>query len=173
MKREVLDALKERRSVRSYQSKAVPAHLLQEILNAATYAPTGNGHQAPIMIAVTNKEDRDEVSRLNAKVMGANTDPYYGAPVIVLVLSDAKYHTPAEDGSNVLTYLMVAAEACGLNSVWVAREKEIFESAEGKALLAKWGIEGEYIGVGSIALGYAEGEIPAASPRKEDYIHIV
>ncbi|MBQ6582558.1 MAG: nitroreductase family protein [Mogibacterium sp.] len=174
MKSEVLKALKERRSVRSYESTPVPADLLGEILDAATYAPTGNGRQAPIMIAVTNREDRDEVMRLNAKVMGSrDADPYYGAPVIVLVLSSDATGTPVEDGANVLTYLMVAAEACGLSSVWVHREKEIFESAEGKALLAKWGIEGNYTGIVSIAIGYAKGEKTSAAARKKDYYHIV
>lgn len=173
MNAEVLNSLKSRRSVRSYEDTPVPAELLSELLGAATYAPTGGGRQAVTMIAVTNKEDRDEVSRLNAKVMGKDTDPYYGAPCIVLVLANEGSGTAVEDGSNVLTYLMLAADACGLSSVWVHREKEIFAGEEGKALLAKWGIEGNYVGVGAIALGYAKGEKPAAAPRKEGYVHIV
>lgn len=170
MKTEFLDMLLTRRSVRAYKPDPVPEALLEEVLRAGTYAPTGGGRQSPVLVAVTDKAARDEISRLNAAVMGKDTDPYYGAPVLVLALADPASSTWVEDASCALENMMLAAHALGLGSVWVHREREIFDSEAGKALLRAWGLPETLRGVGSIALGYASGPAPAPAPRKDDYI---
>ncbi len=170
MKTEVLDMLLTRRSVRAYKPDPVPTALLEEVLRAGTYAPTGGGRQSPVLVAVTDKAARDEISRLNAAVMGRDTDPYYGAPVLVLALADPASSTWVEDASCALENMMLAAHALGLGSVWVHREREIFDSEAGKALLRAWGLPETLRGVGSIALGYASGPAPAPAPRKDGYI---
>ena len=170
MKTEVLDMLLTRRSVRAYKPDPVPEALLEEVLRAGTYAPTGGGRQSPVLVAVTDKAARDEISRLNAAVMGKDTDPYYGAPVLVLALADPASSTWVEDASCALENMMLAAHALGLGSVWVHREREIFDSEAGKALLRAWGLPETLRGVGSIALGYASGPAPAPAPRKDGYI---
>ena len=108
--------------------------------------------------------------RLNAEVMGNQSDPYYGAPVIVLVLADGTIPTYIEDGSCVLENLMLAAHAVGLGSVWVNRERQIFDSERGKQLLREWNLPTTLRGVGAIALGYPQGEAPQPKERKKDYI---
>lgn len=170
MKTEFLDMLLTRRSVRAYKPDPVPTALLEEVLRAGTYAPTGGGRQSPVLVAVTDKAARDEISRLNAAVMGKDTDPYYGAPVLVLALADPASSTWVEDASCALENMMLAAHALGLGSVWVHREREIFDSEAGKALLRTWGLPETLRGVGSIALGYASGPAPAPAPRKDGYI---
>lgn len=170
MKTEFLDMLLTRRSVRTYKPDPVPEALLEEVLRAGTYAPTGGGRQSPVLVAVTDKAARDEISRLNAAVMGKDTDPYYGAPVLVLALADPASSTWVEDASCALENMMLAAHALGLGSVWVHREREIFDSEAGKALLRAWGLPETLRGVGSIALGYASGPAPAPAPRKDGYI---
>lgn len=170
MKTEFLDMLLTRRSVRAYKPDPVPTALLEEVLRAGTYAPTGGGRQSPVLVAVTDKATRDEISRLNAAVMGKDTDPYYGAPVLVLALADPASSTWVEDASCALENMMLAAHALGLGSVWVHREREIFDSEAGKALLRAWGLPETLRGVGSIALGYASGPAPAPAPRKDGYI---
>lgn len=170
MKTEFLDMLLTRRSVRAYKPDPVPEALLEEVLRAGTYAPTGGGRQSPVLVAVTDKAARDEISRLNAAVMGRDTDPYYGAPVLVLALADPASSTWVEDASCTLENMMLAAHALGLGSVWVHREREIFDSEAGKALLRAWGLPETLRGVGSIALGYASGPAPAPAPRKDGYI---
>ena len=170
MKTEFLDMLLTRRSVRAYKPDPVPEALLEEVLRAGTYAPTGGGRQSPVLVAVTDKAARDEISRLNAAVMGKDTDPYYGAPVLVLALADPASSTWVEDASCALENMMLAAHALGLGSVWVHREREIFDSEAGKALLRAWGLPETLRGVGAIALGYAAGPAPEAAPRKENYI---
>ena len=167
---EVLDTIKTRRSVRSYKSDAVPSELLDAILEAGTYAPTGGGRQSPTIIAVTSKKYRKEIERLNAEVMGKDADPYYEAPVVVLVLAEGMSNTFIEDGSCVLENMMLAAASLGLGSVWVHREREIFDSERGKALLREWGLSKTLRGVGSIALGYSAETPGKAAKRKNNYI---
>ena len=165
--------VKARRSIRGYNSDEIPADKLARILEAGTYAPTGRGKQSPQIIAIKDKATRAKISALNAAIMGTDSDPYYGAPVIVLVLADGNANTFVEDGSCVLENLMLAAEAEGLGSVWVHREREIFDSEEGKALLREWGLPETLRGVGSIALGYPAVEPREAAQRKADYIKII
>ena len=170
MKNEVIKSLVERRSVRSYKDTPIPEELLDEILTAGTYAPTGRNRQAPIIIAVTDRTLRDRLSRINASIMGVDSDPFYGAPAVLIVLADRTVPTYLYDGSLVMGNLMNAAHALGIGSCWIHRAKETFETEEGKEILRELGIEGELEGIGNCILGYPEGDIPAARPRKDGYV---
>ena len=168
---EILKSLKERRSCRSYKPDMVPQEILDQILEAGTYAPTGMGKQSPIIIAVTDKETRDKLSRLNAAVMGASNDPFYGASVVLVVLANTAVGTYKYDGSLVMGNLLNAAHALGLGSCWIHRAKEEFESEEGKEILKSLGIEGDWEGIGNCILGYPAADPNPAAPRKADYIY--
>ncbi|MCI6431700.1 MAG: nitroreductase [Oliverpabstia sp.] len=170
---ETLQTLKNRRSVRSYLPEQIKDEELQQILEAGIYAPTGMGAQSPIIVVVQDKETIAYLSKLNAAVMGSTSDPFYGAPTVVVVLADRSRGTCVEDGSLVIGNMLNAAASLGVGSCWIHRAKEVFDTPEGKALLEKWGIQGDYVGVGNCILGYAKGEIPAAKPRKENYIYRV
>ena len=168
---ETLKTLIERRSCRSYKQDPIPADILDQILEAGTFAATGMGKQSPIMIAVTDKNTRDQLSKMNADVMGASNDPFYGAPVVIVVLANRSVPTYLYDGSLVMGNLMNAAYSLGIASCWIHRAKEEFDSAEGKAILKDLGIEGDYEGIGHCILGYAAQENRTAAPRKENYIY--
>ena len=168
---EVLKSLLERRSCRSYLPNPIPQETLDLILEAGTYAATGMGKQSPIMIAVTDKAVRDELSAMNAAVMGAKNDPFYGAPVVIAVLADKNIGTYKYDGSLVIGNLMNAAHALGIGSCWIHRAKEEFESEAGKVILQKLGIEGDYEGIGHCILGYPASPANPPAPRKENYIY--
>ena len=170
---EVLDKIKSRRSIRKYRSDMIPQDKLEKIIEAGTYAATGMGKQSPIIVAVTNKELRDKLSAMNAKIMGTNTDPFYGAPVVLIVLADKSRPTYLYDGSLVMGNLMLEAEAQGIGSCWIHRAKEEFESEEGKEILKSLGIEGDYEGIGHCVLGFADGLAPKAAPRKDSYVYYV
>lgn len=170
---ETLNTLKTRRSVRAYLPEQVKEEQLQQILEAGTYAATGKGMQSPIMVVVQDPDTIAYLSKLNAAVMGTTSDPFYGAPTVIVVLADRERPTCVEDGSLVMGNLMNAAQAVGVNSCWIHRAREVFDSPEGKALLEKWGIHGDYVGVGHCILGYAKGQVPEAKPRKENYIYRV
>ena len=170
---EVINNMKTRRSIRKYKPDMIPEDVLNRIIEAGTYAATGMGKQSPIIIAVTNKEIRDKFSKMNAEIMGVDSDPFYGAPVVLIVLADKARPTYVYDGSLVMGNLMLAAHAEGIGSCWIHRAKEDFESAEGKAFLKSLGIEGDYEGIGHCVLGYTDGEEPKAMPRKENYVYCV
>ncbi|MBQ2725036.1 MAG: nitroreductase [Clostridia bacterium] len=167
----VLKSLEERRSVRKYLPKQVEEEALSAILRAGTYAPTGMNRQSPMMIVVQNPEEREILRKMNAAVMGRpDSDPFYGAPTIVIVLADRNVGTAVEDGSLVMGNLMNAAHAVGVDSCWIHRAREEFESDEGKALLKKWGVEGDWIGVGHCILGYRDCDYPETRARKDGWI---
>ena len=170
---EVINNMKTRRSIRKYKPDMIPEDVLNRIIEAGTYAATGMGKQSPIIVAVTNKEIRDKFSKMNAEIMGVDSDPFYGAPVVLIVLADKARPTYVYDGSLVMGNLMLAAHAEGIGSCWIHRAKEEFESAEGKAFLKSLGIEGDYEGIGHCVLGYTDGEEPKAMPRKENYVYCV
>ncbi len=169
---EVLKALTERRSVKKYKDTPVPKELIEKIAEAGTYAPSGMNKQASIILVVTNKELRDRLSRLNQKVRNIDTDPFYGAPAVLVVLYDKSVFTGIYDGSLVMQNLMLSAHSLGLGSCWIHRAKEVFETEEGKKILKDLGITGDYEGVGNCIVGYADGE-REAKPRKENYVYYV
>ena len=159
-----------RRSIRKYKPDMLPREILARIIEAGTYAPTGKNQQSPIIIAVTNKALRDRMSQLNAAVLGQEDDPFYGAPVVLVVLAERSNPNHVYDGSLVMANLMLAAHALGVGSCWINRAREVFDTDEGKTILADLGIEGDYEGVGNCILGYADGPAPTAKPRKENYV---
>ncbi|MCD8379738.1 MAG: nitroreductase [Lachnospiraceae bacterium] len=171
MENQVLEALKTRRSVRSYLDKPIEQEKLDAILEAATYAPTGMGRQSPKIVLVQTKELRDKISNLNKAVSGRDVDPFYGAPVVAIVFGHkTAAHTWFEDACLVAGNLLNAAHAVGVDSCYIYRAREVFASEEGLALLKEWGMDETYVGVANCILGYGAGEAPAAKPRKEDYI---
>ena len=170
---ETLKTLEERRSCRSFKPDMITEGELNSVLKAGTFAPTGMGKQSPIILVVKNKEMRDKLVKENAKIMGMddNFDPFYGAPVILIVLSDKNVSTYQYEGSLVLGNMLNAAESIGLGSIWIHRAKEEFESEFGKNILKGLGIKGDYEGIGHCALGYRDGEKSQPIPRKENYIY--
>ena len=158
-----------RRSVRKYADRQITDAELDKVLQAGLYAPTAKNNQKPIMVAVRDKETRDQLSRANAAIMGVETDPFYGAPCVIVVLADPAFPTWIDDGSLVMGNLLNAAHAIGLGSCWINRAREYYDTDEGKALLKKWGVPESYRGIGNCILGYAEEE-PAPKDRLEGRI---
>jgi len=181
---EAMECLMTRRSCRAYSDRMPSREVLERICEAGTYAATGHGKQSPLIVAVTRKEVRDRLSAMNARIWNELTlkrggtpkgdiDPFYGAPVVLLVLADADVVTHMYDGCSVIANLINAAHACGLASCWIHRAKEEFEREEGRALLRELGIEGNYVGVDHVVLGYPAKPLPPALPRKADYVRWV
>lgn len=170
---EAIDCLIKRRSVRAYKKEQIKEEELAVILKAGEFAPTGMGAQSPVMVVVQDAETIGKLSRMNAAVMGVDTDPFYGAPTVIVVFADPKRPTYVEDGSLVMGNLMNAAFAVGVDSCWTHRAKEVFKSKEGKELMKQWGIGEDLIGIGNCILGYRSGDLPIPKPRKPDYIHRV
>lgn len=168
---EVLTKIQTRRSIRKYKPDMLPKEIIDQIVTAGMWSATGRNLQSPIILAVTNKEMRDKLSKLNAEIMGTSNDPFYGAPVVLVVLADKSCPTYIYDGSLVMGNLMLAAHELGVGSCWIHRAKEEFERPEGKAILAELGIEGDYEGIGHCILGYVDGEYPETRERKENWVY--
>ena len=169
---EVIKNIEERRSIRKYKKDMIPKEIIEKIVEAGKYAPSGMGMQSSIIIAITNENLRDKLSKLNAKIMGVDTDPFYGAPVVLVVLAKKNIPTHVYDGSLVMGNLMLAANSLGIGSCWIHRAKEEFETEEGKEILKSLGIEDEYEGIGHCILGYKDEE-GTLKPRKDNYIYYI
>lgn len=163
----IIDNMRTRRSVRSYKPDMVPKDLIEKVAEAGVWAASGRGSQSPIVVAVTDKGLRDRLSKLNASIMGTDKDPFYGAPVVLIVLSDRTAPTYLYDGCLTLGNMMLAAHALGLGSCWIHRAKEEFDCDEGKEILRSLGIEGDYEGIGHCILGYPAADAPEGAPREE------
>lgn len=146
----------ERRSCKAYLDKMPEREKLDAIIEAGLYAASGRNRQPTIILAVTDKALRDKLSAMNAEILGAQTDPFYNAPVVFVVLADASVNTAVYDGSLVMGNLMLAAHSLGLGSCWIHRAREMFETDEGKAILEELGLEGDYVGIGNCVIGYPE-----------------
>ena len=172
---EVIQALKERRSIRKFKAELPPKEIIEQIIEAGLYAPSGMGRQSSMILAVTDKKLRDQLSDMNRRILGREegTDPFYGAPAVLVVLGNKNVPTYLYDGSLTMGNLLNAAHALGLGGIWIHRAKQTFETEEMKALLKELGIEGEWEGIGNCAIGYIDGEIPAPVPRKEGRVYWV
>ena len=174
MNNEVLKTIKERRSVRKFKADAVPEQLVDAVIEAGLYAPSGRGAQATTIIAVTSKQLIAELSAMNAKIMGKDFDPFFGAPVVLIVLGDkSAAPTYVYDGALTMGNMMLAAKSLGLGSIWIHRAKQEFESDEGKAILKKIGVEGDFEGIGHCCIGYCDGDEPIPAPRKPGRVFYV
>lgn len=173
MQTDFLQLIKTRRSCRRYKPTQVSDQDLNAVLQAGTYAPTSKGKQAPYIVAVQNAALREKLARMNAAVMGTDTNPYYDAPTLILVLAPKDDRNPIQDGSCVLQNMMLAAHALGLATCWINREREMFDTPEGMELLKSWGLPDGLMGVGALSLGYADGPLDEPKPRKEDYFRII
>lgn len=168
---DTIKSLISRRSIRKFKPEQIKNEELDIILKAATYAPTGMNRQSPLIVVVQDKETISTLSKLNAEVLGrTDTDPFFGAPTVVIIFSDKTIRTFIEDGSLVMGNLMNAAYSIGIGSCWIHRAREVFETEAGRALMKKWGIPENYQGISHCILGYPDGDYPEARPRKDNYI---
>ena len=172
---EALENIKTRRSIRKYKPDMIPQEILDQIIEAGLYAASGMGQQNTIIIQVTNKELRDQISKMNQEIGGwkEGFDPFYGAPAMLIVLAKKDWPNRVYDGSLVMGNLMLAAHDLGIGSCWIHRAKQEFETEWGKEFLKSLGIEEEYEGIGHCALGYIDGEYPKAPAIKENRVFYV
>lgn len=171
---ETIKTLLNRRSCKSFSEKQISDEDLKIILEAGMFAPCGKGMQSPFMLVLQNEKDIKELSKLNAKVLGAEgIDPFYGAPTVICVFADKNIFTYIEDASLAIGNMLNAAHSLGIDSCWIHRCKEEFELEEGKVLKEKWNIDDNLVGIGHCILGYAKNGVIPAKARKENYFKII
>ena len=173
MTNEVIQNIITRRSIKQYKDQQITDEELQTVLDAGLYAPSGMGMQSPVMVVVQDKDTMAQIVRMNAAVMNATSNPYYDAPTVILVLAPTDRTTYIEDASCVLDTMMLAAHSIGLASRWIHRERQMFETEEGKELMKKWGIPEGWIARCFVTLGYCEGGYPSPKERRAGRIKII
>lgn len=174
MNKSCMDIILDRRSTKKYNPDVMPKREdLDMIIKAGLAAASGRNMQASVIVAVTNKEIRDRLSRDNAAIMGANADPFYGAPCVMVVLAEKTAHTYVYDGSLTLGNMMLAAHELGLGSCWIHRAKEVMAQPQWQEWIKSLGLEGEYEGIGNLILGYTKGDLPAPKERKPNRVYYV
>ncbi len=167
---ETIKTLTTRRSIRSYSDRPIEKEKIEQILQAGLYAPTGRNTRDTLFLVVTNKELRDKISKLNGAVMGIESDPFYNAPAVIIVFADRTKHTYLEDGSIAMCNLLNAAFSLGVDSCWIHRAREVFESEEGRKIATELGVPSDYIGIGNCILGYRDCELPTPAERTQPII---
>ena len=170
---EILEKMRTRRSIRKFRSDMLPDNVIDKIIEGGIYAASGRNFQSPIVVAVTDKETRDRLSRVNAEIMGGSGDPFYWAPVVLIVLGYKSRPTCVYDGSIVMGNLMLASHSLGVGSCWIHRSKETFDRPEWKEWLRSVGVEGDYEGIGNCVIGYIDGEYPEEKPRNDGRVFFV
>ena len=163
------EIFKTRRSIKKYKPEQITERELDLVLEAGTYAPTGRNRQSPVIVAVQNPEVIKKISAANAAILGMTSDPFYGAPTLVIVFADSECHTGFEDACLVAGNMLNAAHAVGIGGCWIHRAREVFDSPFGKSLMKEWGVPEGYFGVANCILGYPD-DVPATRPRKENYV---
>ena len=164
---EVMKCLTERRCVRKFKAEQVKKSELDEVIRAGMFAPSGMNRQSAVMLVIQDKDVISKLSKLNAEVMGASADPFFGAPTVIVVLADKNVRTYVEDGSLVMGNMMNAAYSLGLDSCWVHRAREVMNSEYGRELIKAAGFGEEYEGIGNLVLGYRDCDKPDVRERRD------
>lgn len=164
----VIEAMKKRRSVRKYKSDPVPQELVDQVIEAGTYAASGMGLQPWLVVQVDDAAIREGLRKDNARIMGAteDSDPFYGAPVCLVVLGLRGNPNHNSDVSLMMGNMMLAAHSLGLGSCWINRAREEFEMPKWKEWLCALGVEEDYEGVAHLILGWPDGPARPAKDRK-------
>lgn len=172
---EVLKTIKERRSIRNFKKEMPGMDMINQVIEAGLYAPSGKNLQSCKILCITNKQLIEQISKDNCAIGGydPNSDPFYGAPVILIVIGDKNNPNVKYDGALILQNMMLAAHSLGLGSIWINRARQEFEMDYYKQILKDLNIEGEYEGVGHLALGYVDGDYPDILPRKQGRVYYI
>lgn len=167
---EIEKILCERRSCRKYKEEQIPRDVLDRILKCGTYAPSGKNKQSAVIVVIQDRNTIEEIGKINSSFFIPDVDPFYGAPTLVVVFANKNIRTHVQDGSAVISNIIHAAYGLGVDSCWIHRAKETFDTEFGRALMEKWGLGENYVGVGNVILGYRDGDLLQPKPRKENYI---
>ncbi len=161
----------ERRSIRKYNNTKVSHDLIEQIVRAGQFAPSGMNRQIYAFVVVEDEELVARLSKMNADAMNSSSDPFYGAKSLIIVFADTNAPTYLYDGALAMGNLMNAANALGVDSCWIHRAKEVFETPEGKEMKKTWSLPESYEGIGHCILGYREEEPGERAQRTSKVIY--
>lgn len=170
----VLEQMKSRRSVRKFLPQIPERWMLEKVVEAGLWAPSGHNKQPWAFVVVTDEETKRQLAEDNKAFCDFETaNPFYDAPAYIIVLAQKSTRTYLYDGALAMGQMMIAAHTLGLGTCWIHRARQTFELTRWQKWLKSLGFEGEYEGIGHLAIGYPEGALPNARPRKEGLVKFV
>lgn len=158
----VIENILTRRSVRAFEEKKIPAEELNQILQAAIYAPSGMGRQTWQFTAVCSRDKIQQLAALVETELGREGYNMYRPEVIIIPSNEKDSPWGKEDNACALENIFLAAHSFGIGSVWINQIRDICDRPAVRALLTEWGIPENHVVYGIAALGYA-----APAPAKE------
>lgn len=190
---DILDIIKERRSIRKYQEKQIGREDLEKIIEAGLYAPNAGGGQRARIVAVRNRELAEKIGRLNlarfdrSRLAGGYVsseqpsnidDPtikngFYGAPTVCIIFGAKNFLYSIPDAFCCAENMVLEAANLGIASCIIARGEETFDNEAGMELLREWGIPDTDTARCFVILGYCDGSYPQIKPRKENRFLII
>ncbi len=150
----VIENLLTRRSVRAFQEKEIPMEELEQILEAAKYAPSGMGRQTWQFTAIVNREKIQELAAVIEKELGREGYNMYQPEVLIIPSNDRESIWGKEDNACALENIFLAAWSFGIGSVWINQLQDICDRPAVRSLLTEWEIPKNHVVYGMAALGY-------------------
>jgi nitroreductase len=182
----VLDVIKERRSVRSFMPKQIADSEIATIIEAGTYAPSGRGDQSWHFTVVQNIELLYELSESVKQIYASLDNPflqsqgksesyhlYYHAPTTIIVSGHKEALLPKLDCAVCVQNMLLAAESLNIGSCWISGIDLLAAAEGGSAILEKLSIPHCYEPYFQVALGFKRGENPNAAPRKKNDVNFI
>lgn len=167
---ELTEFLLTRRTVRAYQPKPVPEEIMADLLKVAKYSPSGMGLQNRHFTVIENQKLLSEIVaatvRHGGKFVPGHT-PFYNAPAVLVVSAPKEFAYNREDAACAVMGFLLAAHAYGIATCYIC---SVIPGLNDPTILKKLELPEGYVPLGSVAFGYAEGNIPAPKARRTDDI---
>ena len=163
MTNEVIKAILDRRSIRSYTDAPVETDKLETIIHAAINSPSARNLQPWQFTVIRNQALIAELDR------GENI--FYGAPAIIMISADSASRWAKMDAGMATQTILLAAHSLGLGTCVIGRVMGYLDTPEAAETLAKLHLPEGYAPLYAITVGYPAVE-PEARPRelKAEYI---
>lgn len=159
---------------------------MQQILNAALYAPNAMNQQKWHFTVIQNKHLLDRMvdiikqNELNSgdeflekRAISPKYHTFYHAPTVILISAEENNAWTAIDCGMAAQNIALAAESLNIGSCVITSSAKCFVSEKGEDIKRELGLPAGYNHICTVALGYANGEIPAAPKRKKDVVNYI
>ncbi len=152
----VLDAIKTRRSTRAFTDRKVEKQVLEALVEAARYAPSGMNRQTWKFTVVQNPQVIETLAALIRTELDRSEDYcFYHANALILTSNERESPHGVEDCACALQNIFLAAHSMGVGSVWINQFKGICDRPAVRAVLDELGLPDNHIVLGVAALGYS------------------
>ncbi len=170
---EVIKALLERRSIRSFTDRKIERSDLETIVKTAYYAPSAMNRQTWHFTVVQNQDSIKMLAEVLRKQLGRDKYNFY-CPNALIICSNIRDSVHAvEDCAVAMENIMVAAHSLGIGSVWINQFKNICDEPPVRQALREVGVPDDNLVWGTAALGYADDKEQKISVKNENVVNWV